>query len=440
MTKSPSTTDFSNYQLEDWLDHIQRQHWRTIDLKLDRIAEVWQRLEGKKPPLVITVAGTNGKGSCVAMLETVLRRGGLKTGSYTSPHLVRYNERVAINGVPVADPLLNQAFLDIEQARGEITLTYFEFGTLCALWIFQQQQVDACILETGMGGRLDAVNLIENDIALITSVGLDHEQWLGPDRESIGREKAGIIKPGGLVVCADPDPPASIEEVASARGATLIQAGRDYEITRRGRGDTKVSKGLYHFQSRHEAIARPWQDLTDLPLPFQGLHQMQNLGCVVASLGALADSNNLDVRNLQALDQARIRGRFEIIGESPLVIIDVAHNADSARYLGESLRTRPVTGKRYGVFGVLEDKDLRPIINEVEGEMDYWFLTTLEGDRGQSAESLEKKLLNVLPGAKTRCFPNPPAAYRAAIEVAAESDRVVAFGSFYTVGDILGAI
>ena len=191
--ESDRLPDYHGFDLDQWLDHIQNQHWRSIELTLDRVSEVWQRLQGQKAPFVITIAGTNGKGSCVAMLESILRHSGQRTGSYTSPHLVHYNERVCIDGQPVSDEAICAGFRQIESARAEIPLTYFEFGTLCALLVFMQHGVDAWVLETGMGGRLDAVNIIQNDIALITSIGLDHEQWLGSDREEIGREKSGVF-------------------------------------------------------------------------------------------------------------------------------------------------------------------------------------------------------------------------------------------------------
>lgn len=433
MASDVASADFEQFGLDQWLEHIQRQHWRTIELKLDRIREVWIRMEGQRAPLVITVAGTNGKGSCVAMLEAALRQSGMKTGSYTSPHLVRYNERVCINGEAVNDDLLNDAFLEIERSRGDIPLTYFEFGTLCALRIFEQQKVDACVLETGMGGRLDAVNLVTNDIALITSVGLDHEQWLGSDRESIGREKAGIVNDGGLVVCADPDPPATIEEVARSKGATLVQAGRDYSM---GIQDERQVR----FRSDHPGLNSEWHDIDGLTPPFRGQHQVQNLGCVVAALGCIAERFGLVPACLEGIADARVDGRCQVVNHAPLVIVDVAHNADSAFHLGEALREMPVDGHRYAVFGVLEDKALAPIVGQLGAQTDSWLLATLEGERGQTAEVLQGKMLIVLPEAETSCHDSPAAALTAALEQARPVDRIVVFGSFFTVGGILPLI
>jgi len=426
-------TDSSPASLDHWLAFIQQQHWRTIDLKLDRVGAVWQRLGQRPAPLVIAVAGTNGKGSCVAMLDAVLRAAGLRTGSYTSPHLVRYNERIAIDGEPVSDQLLVETFQEIERVREGVPLTYFEFGTICALRIFAKTGVDACILETGMGGRLDAVNIVDNDVTLITSIGLDHEQWLGHDRETIGREKAGLINTGGMVVCADPSPPASIREVAAEKGASMIQAGEDYTLE-------YDDDGTLVFQSGHAAMAQQWRQIPGIRQPFPGEHQRQNLGCVVAALGILASSRGLTTDSLDGLQAASIAGRCQIVDGEPLTILDVAHNADSARYLAEMLAQSPVAGVRHAVFGALADKELSSIVNAIESETDCWFLSGIDDERGQSAEELEGKLLALLPDARTRCFPDAISAFRAARASADKADRIVVFGSFHIVGDILAAV
>ncbi|MDD9854866.1 MAG: Mur ligase family protein, partial [Gammaproteobacteria bacterium] len=265
-------------RLGDWLAHIQTQHWRSIDLQLDRIARVWQRLRGRPAGLVISVAGTNGKGSSVAMLDAVLRAAGLSTGAYTSPHLARYNERVKINGRAVEDAELCAAFAAIEAARDGVPLTYFEFGTLCALLIFARRRVDASLLEVGMGGRLDAVNLVDNDLALITCIGIDHAQWLGDTRDAIGAEKAGIMKRGAAAVCADPSPPPCIAQLATERGCALAQAGLDYQITRRDGGVEWRSA-----TSTVVAAGPEWRCLK-LETPLPGACQADNLGGVVAAL------------------------------------------------------------------------------------------------------------------------------------------------------------
>ena len=426
-------TDVSRFGLDDWLAHIQQQHWRTIDLKLDRVSAVWRRLGDRPADLVVAVAGTNGKGSCVAMLDACLRTAGMSTGSYTSPHLVRYNERVTINGEPVSDKVLVDTFAEIESARKSIPLTYFEFGTVCALRIFSQYGVDACILETGMGGRLDATNIVANDVTLITSIGLDHQQWLGHDRETIGREKAGLIKNQGLAVCSDEYPPASILETAAGQNATLIQTTQDCSLTHE-------DDGTLTFRSLHPAISQKWQYVPDIRPVFAGMHQRLNLAGVIATLGALANTRPIDVSCLQGLQEARITGRCQLIDHQPVTILDVAHNADSAASLANMLTRYPVSGIRYAVFGALADKELAPIVESLDQEIDQWFLAAIPDERGQSAEALQEKLLAIVPGAETCCFKDAMAAFRAATELAGDSDRVVAFGSFHIVGDILAGI
>lgn len=425
-------SDYHGFDLEQWLDHIQNQHWRSIELTLDRVSEVWQRLQGDKAPFVITIAGTNGKGSCVAMLESILRHSGQRTGSYTSPHLVRYNERVCVDGQPVSDEVICAAFRQIESARAEIPLTYFEFGTLSALLIFMQHGVDAWVLETGMGGRLDAVNIIDNDVALITSIGLDHEQWLGSDREEIGREKSGVFKSGALAVCADPAPPASVAETALKKNTTLLQLGADFQLTESDGSED------YRWLSRHPLVAGDWQQVGGLKPPFSGQHQAQNLSGVMAVIALTRHMTGIQLDHVYAgLSATRIAARCEIIADSPKTILDVAHNADSADELGKFLTAHPVSGRTYAVLGVLKDKELTPILQNVAGSIDQWFLATLEGERGQTADQLGQRLQDVLPAVKYKGFSHPAAAYVAAREEANAEDRIVIFGSFYTVGDII---
>lgn len=431
----PDLTDHRSFGLDQWLEHIQRQHFRSIDLRLDRIESVWERLGGEKPPLVITVAGTNGKGSSVAMLEAVLRRAGRRTGSYTSPHLVRYNERIRIDGEPAGDEGIIEAFRRIEDARGGTGLTYFEYGTLCALLVFQQQSVDVALLETGMGGRLDAVNIIANDLALITSIGLDHQQWLGSDREQIGREKAGIIKPGARVVCTDPAPPTAIAEVAAERGALLLQSGQDYRVEADGQS------GACRWSSDDAAVPADWRRLRDLPVSLPGDWQVQNLGGVIAALALTADRSGVTPAHLaDGLSAVSLAGRCQVLPGHPLTIIDVAHNEDSAAGLARFLDANPVAGVTHGVFGVLADKALENVLSELGDRIDHWHLAGIAGERGQSAESLAQKMLAWRPGLDFRRHEDAVAAFRGAREVADVADRIVAFGSFFIVGDIIAAL
>ena len=430
--------DHRHFDLEQWLEHIQQQHWRTIDLKLDRIAEVWKKLNGKASDIVITVAGTNGKGSSVAMLASCLQQAGLKTGSYTSPHLVRYNERVCIDSKPVSDDLLIDAFCMIEEYRDGIPLTYFEFGTLCALLIFQQQKVDVSVLEVGMGGRLDAVNMVENDIALITSIGLDHEQWLGTDIYQIGREKAGVFKSNGQGVCAVISPPASIAATANERQTLLLQAEDHFHIFVE---QDNNSSGNLIWQSDHPKIPQNWRNIQHLQCPFFGSHQVQNLSGVVATLALIANRTGMTPSELTTgLANAKLPGRCEVIEDAPFTVLDVAHNADSAEQLAYFLKHHPVKGKTIGVMGVLKDKDLSPLLEHVLPQIDEWYLATLTGERGQTAIELKAKLIALADEAFIKTFDYPVAAYQDAKKNAKTTDRIVIFGSFYTVGDIIGFI
>lgn len=431
---------FEEFVLDDWVEYTQKQHWRTIELKLDRIRDVWANMDGSKPNFVITVAGTNGKGSSVSMLDAVLLQAGKKTGAYTSPHLVRYNERIKINGVPVSDEEICLGFCAIEKARKSIPLTYFEFGTLCALWVFIRNNVDIAILEVGMGGRLDAVNMIENDIALITTIDIDHQQWLGTDKEKIGAEKAGIIKPGGLVVCADPEAPVSIGETASRVGATLFQVGVDFVVEDRHDGIS--------WSCNDSALSNEWKHVEQINLPLTGKYQIRNFAGVLAVLALIEKRIGVTTDDLRlALQSVNIPGRCQVVSKEPELIIDVAHNRQSATELAKFLALRPHTnsqsGKTLVVLGVLADKALKEIIGEIMGSVDIWYLATLGGDRGQSAADLLRKLAQVNREIsphrvlKAATFDSPVEAYNAAMSDAAKTDRVVVFGSFYTVGDIM---
>ncbi len=434
------------YRLSDWLAHIQRQHWRSVDLSLERIAQVWKNLAGKRSDFVIAVAGTNGKGSCVAMLAAALQDAGLKVGSYTSPHLLAYNERIRINGRAADDAALCQAFVEIEHARKAIPLTYFEFGTLCALLVFQRQQVEACILETGMGGRLDAVNLIRNDIALITSIGLDHTQWLGDSRERIAAEKAGILKPNALAVCAEPNPPSSIAATAAERRCVLLQNGAHYQVE-------AADDRLLSWRSRHPALARQWRCVENLTPPFFGAPapQRDNLAGVVATLALTHAQTGVTEQNVRnGLRKCKLKGRCQVFTSNgsgngngrPEIIVDVAHNPASAAVLADFLAQRAVRGKTVGVFGSLTDKASADIIAAMRCVIDRWYFATL-ANGGHTAETLRAQLVRLGGSAAApapavaACDTSPLAAYCSAVAAARAHDRVVIFGSFYMVGAIL---
>jgi len=428
-----STEEFRQFDVSHWIEYIQRQYWRSIDLRLDRIRGVWKAMACDQPKFVVTVAGTNGKGSSVAMLDAVFQQGGKSTGTYTSPHLVRYNERIKINGVPADDEDICAGFCKIQEARQEIPLTYFEFGTLCALWIFNKYNVDITILEVGMGGRLDAVNMINNDIALITTVDIDHQQWLGRDRETIGKEKAGVINMDGLAVCADPNPPDSIEKTAIHMNATLLQRGVDYFISQATSGVT--------WYCHHSAISDDWKYLENLHSPLNGQHQIDNLAGIITTLALTASFTSITPDHLRdgIAKAASLSSRCWIILDSPQIILDVAHNQQSAKELGRFLDNTPHPGGvTRAVFGTLEDKNLEEIIGPVLDKIDFWCLVTISGDRGQTADQLRSKLLKIRKTINSVTFQSPVEGYKKAIQDASTDDRIIIFGSFYTVGGIMG--
>ena len=434
--------------LADWLEHIQKQHWRSIDMRLDRAAEVWEKIGAASDlhahSLTITIVGTNGKGSCVAMLEAALREAGLRVGSYTSPHLVRYNERVRVNGREAGDEELCRAFSAVESARGSVPLTYFEFGTLCALWLFARARAQVLLLEAGMGGRLDAVNIIDNDLALITSIGMDHARWLGDDREKIAAEKAGVLKRGALAVCADPHPPECIARIAAERDCMLLQSGRDYQIAPH-KSENKNAGDFFDWQSAHAAVPESWRRMDGLRAPLPGTCQRDNLGGVIATLALLREKTQLNKKTLRAgLAKTALRARCQVITGAPEIILDVAHNRDSAKTLAEFLARRAPAKRAYGVAGILADKPLAEIFAEICGAVDCWHLATLGGERGQPASALRDALAQVAPesAAAATLHDTPLAAFLAAM-AAAEAEkggpaRVIVFGSFQTVGAILG--
>lgn len=424
--------------LDDWLEHIQRQHFRDIDLGLDRVRRVWQALGGYRPPLVIAVAGTNGKGSSVAMLESTLRAAGRRTGCYTSPHLMRYNERICVDGIPATDAGLCEAFEHVERVRGTVGLTWFEFGTLAALRLFEQSEVEIAVLEVGMGGRLDAVNMVPNDVALITSIGLDHGNWLGRDREQVGGEKAGIIKYGGRVVCSDPEPPSSIADQARKMRATLWQLGIDFRIE-----ETAVDQidGTFSWRSETMGVPAEWRRVDGLTLPIPGSHQYRNAAGVIATLAALPEQAGvLPTHAVRGLRRVTAPGRLQLVPGRPEILLDVCHNLESSEALAAWLRQNPVSGRTLAVFGVLRDKPVAAMVQALGAFFDRWCIASLAGDRGQSAAALANAASNELSNRETSFHATPVAAFEAARRAAEANDRIVVFGSFHTVGDIMSVL
>ena len=411
--------------LADWLAWQETLHPNEIDLGLERVAKVLSSLGLADPGFtVITVAGTNGKGSTVAMLDAILRAAGYRVGSYTSPHLLRYNERIRIAGDTVSDDELCASFDRIDTARGATSITYFEFGTLAALDIMQRRGVEIAVLEVGLGGRLDAVNVLAPDVAVITPVDIDHVQWLGADRESIGREKAGIMRPGRPVVCTDPAPPGSIAAEATRLGAPLYQLGRDFTF------ETLADHWSWRSGSRRRDA---------LPLPaLRGSYQTANAAGALMALELLRDTFPVDQGAVRTgLATVQLPGRFQLLPGLPMQILDVAHNPHGARSLAQSLRQQPCGGRTHAVLAMLADKDIPAVVEAMQDVVDVWYLAGLDVPRGAAAESLQTAVLAMLPAAEVRLFSAVPDARQQALAAAATDDRVVVFGSFYTVAAAL---
>lgn len=411
--------------LDAWLERLEQLHPSAIDLGLDRVRKVSKTL-GLAPdfPLIV-VGGTNGKGSTCAYLEAILGAAGYKTGLYSSPHLLRYNERVRIAGREASDAELVAAFERVDAARGDVSLTYFEFGTLGAMARFIDAGIDVAILEVGLGGRLDAVNVFDADVSVVTSVDLDHMDYLGDSREKIGFEKAGIYRAGRPAVCVDPVPPESLLAHARRIGADLRRVDQDFFAQRAG--------DLWCYRSRDTC----W---TDLPLPaMTGACQLRNASGALAALDALQDRLPVSEAAIrQGLAATRIPGRFQRIAEAPAVILDVAHNPEAARALAATLRGQPIGGRTLAVVGMLADKDAAGVFAALRDEIDAWWTCTPASPRAQDAGVLAV----VLRGQVGEAPPihvqlDPISALAEARSAAREDDRILIFGSFYTVAAVL---
>ncbi|WP_064605304.1 bifunctional tetrahydrofolate synthase/dihydrofolate synthase [Photobacterium sp. J15] len=413
---SGQTAPQATAPLSSWLTYLEHLHTSAIDLGLERALAVAKRAQLTKPaPRVITVAGTNGKGSTCAILEAILLEAGYKVGVYSSPHLVRYNERVRINGQELADSEHTHAFAAIEQNRADTSLSLFEFGTLAALQLFKQNLVDVAILEVGLGGRLDATNIVDHDVAVITSLAVDHVDWLGDDIEVIGYEKAGIFRSEKPAICGQPNPPASVPAHADDIGAQLYQVG-------------------YQFDYQLNGDSWSWHcgafDLQDLPMPSLPL---PNAATALMALG-VAELDITDEHIAAGLAKASLPGRMERVSLSPLTILDVAHNPHSAQYFAEQLtKIRQSQNKQriHAVVAMLHDKDIAATMAEMKGIVDVWYPASLEGPRAAKAE----EIISHLEGEQA-VFDSPEQAYDAALAQAESDDMVIVFGSFYTVGQV----
>ena len=411
MEKHPAPQALS--PLATWLNYLENLHSTPIELGLSRVEKVAATLDLLKPaPVVFTVAGTNGKGTTCRLLESVLIAAGYRVGVYSSPHLLRYTERVRIQGDELPESFHTASFATIDAARAETSLTYFEFGTLSALLLFKQQAVDVAILEVGLGGRLDATNIVDADIAVITSIALDHTDWLGPDRESIGREKAGVFRGGKPAIVGEPDMPQSIADVAAEKGACLQRRGVDW--------DYQVFESYWRFRDAQG-------ELSGLPLP---LIPQPNAATAVAALRASGLKVSDEILRL-VLARTTLPGRFQIISESPRVILDVAHNPHAASYLAQRLNALPKQGRVFAVIGMLHDKDIKGTLDCLAPVVDSWYCAPLEGPRGASAEQLMQYL------GQGQQFDHVIHAWRAALAEATADDTILVCGSFHTVAHVM---
>ena len=426
--------------LSDWLAHLEGLHPKGqagIVLGLDRIRLVKEAL-GQVPYCpVIVVGGTNGKGSTCAYLENIIAHAGYKLGCYTSPHLQAYNERVRVNGQPATDQALCDAFARVEAARqraGNVALTYFEFGTLAAWEVFAQAQVEVMILEVGLGGRLDAVNAYEPDISIVTTVALDHTDWLGNDRESIGFENAGIYRSGKPAFCADPHPPQTLLDHAAAIGAELHLLGRDFGFERPS-AETNENRLQWRWWCRSGGR------LIKRALAYPGLRgptQLYNASVALAALEALGSQLPVTMQAIRpGLIETELAGRFQVLPGKPAIVLDVGHNPQAVKVLADNLSSMGFFDRTHAVVGMLNDKDIAGALLPLKGKVDYWHAATLSGVRGTSAETVKGIIAATQLGGEVICYDSPQAAMQAAKGEAGESDRILAFGSFHTVAGAL---
>lgn len=414
--------------LEAWLAHIDRVHSQSIALGLDRVARVRDVMGIEKRAPVITVGGTNGKGSTCAMLENILRCAGYRVGLYTSPHLLDYNERVRVDSLAASDGVLCDAFAAVEAARASVPLTYFEFGTLAAWKIFADARLDVLVLEVGLGGRLDAVNAFEPDCSIVTSIDIDHTQFLGHTREEIGREKAGIFRSGKPAIVGDPTPPSTLIEYAQEIDAALQIIGREFGFTADAQQWEFWRYNAGHLVKR-AGLAHP---------ALRGAKQLVNASAAIAALENLRARLPISMGDLRrGLITVELPGRFQVLPGRPAVVFDVAHNPQAAAVLRENLSSMGYFGETWAVFGMLRDKDIAGVVRNLGDRIDHWLCATLDGPRAASGESLAQIVHRELPGADVQSLESAAAAYVAARERATEGDRIIVFGSFLTVADAM---
>lgn len=412
--------------LAGWLTYLESLNPKTIALGLERVALIKQRLNLQPDFPVIVVGGTNGKGSVCAMLESILHAAGYRVGCYTSPHLLHYNERVRIAKQQASDSELCASFAQIEQVRGDIPLTYFEFGTLAAMQCFIAHKVEAAILEVGLGGRLDAVNVFDNDCAVIASVDIDHTDYLGDTREQIGFEKAGIFRSGRVAICADSDVPHAMAEHAEKIGAQLWRIGKEFSFTpHQGQWDYRSIAGTR----------------SSLPYPaLRGAFQLHNASATLAALDVLKDRLPVSMEAVRrGLNEVQLAGRFQMVPGKPTLILDVAHNPHAARSLAQSLASLPICPHTYAVFAMLKDKDMAGVVAALDPLIDTWLVAGIDAPRGATADELEHVVQQCSVRSDILAFKSIKEALRYACNAAGENDRIAAFGSFYTVAEVMHA-
>lgn len=412
--------------LNAWLDWQATLHPKTIELGLERCQQVAERLNLLTPPFeIITVAGTNGKGSSVVFLDAILRAAGYRVGRYTSPHILLYNERICLNGQPVSDSDLCEAFQAIEAVRGDISLTYFEFGTLAAMWLFHQQPLDIAILEVGLGGRLDAVNVFEPSIALVTSISLDHMDWLGYERATIALEKAGIFRPQRPAICSDPNPPETLINYAKKLKIKLLNLNQHF---------------FYHPFATYWHWRSIEKDYDYLPLPcLLGDFQLQNVAGVLMTLTQLSTQWQIPEEAIHTgLTNAQMIGRLQKLPRKVPCLLDVAHNIGSVQMLAAYLADHPVQGKNHAIIGILHNKDICGILKAINGQISTWHIAELQSKRTAAATEIEN-CLHTLTNKPIKIHNSIAQAYHQLQTQASPADRIIVFGSFLTVAEALEA-
>ena len=417
--------------LTQWLNHLETAHSNgLIDMGLERITQVKNTMQLNPTCPVIIVGGTNGKGSTCAFLSRIYYEAGYKVGTLTSPHLLRFNERIAINCQPVNDETIIASFERIEAAQQGISLTYFEYNTLAAVDIFMQQNVDVMILEVGLGGRLDAVNIFDADCAIVTSVDLDHQHFLGDTIEQVAFEKAGIFRPQQFAICGQNPPPLNLLNHAHAIGAYLIVAKQDFSYTK-----LENQQWSYHFSGSQNL---PAHNRNALPMPaLRGAYQLDNAACALTAIECLNQRLPVDIGAIKrGLLLAENMGRFQVLPGRPTTVLDVGHNPHAARALRRSLLALPFAQKRIAIFSILADKDIDGVLDIVKDQFDEWYIAPLHVPRGMTAQALSDKLAQHGISQVT-VFDDIQAACTSAVSVASENDRITIFGSFHTVADAM---